>query len=239
MSAGASPTEGDRTTQAQDESVTKRKEQEAADKAAADAFAANRQREVYEIKGKIKAIDEENQAMADAGQTAQAMAFQRAQDQDRWQKEREAGGVKQGIVGRIMGRGDLDMQGAADREMRMALDDDFRKQEVNAEKQAARADNRRKRLADMAEKERKRIGIGRDALTGELVADQPGRRLSPRMRRILEAGNKAQAAEQNRQNLEALQRRAAEAAIKTQEQAILTAENTKKIRELQEKIMGP
>jgi hypothetical protein len=168
----------------------------------------------------IDGIEAQNEAIQDLGAEASKMAFQRAIDQKRFNEQAQAGGEKQGIVGRIMGRGDLDIQGVADRDMKAALDDDFRRQEADAERQVTRADNRRKKLLDMARK-----------------AGSEGRARSPQLQRVWDAERKATDAADLRNNLDQLQKRAAEASIEAQKNALETAENTREIKRMQKELL--
>lgn len=220
ISAGDTPEAGDRAMAAEDEAAKKRAEQAAEDKRIADEYAANKQREAYAIQEKIKAIEKENTAIKDQGEEAQNEALQREMQKQRLQDRAEAAGVRRDFIGRLAGRGDMDFRAAADRAAQIAIDPKEAKAERNAERQEERT--------------RKRWGKLQEIAKEQLFSGRP---LSPAAKRALDAAAKQDEAKQIEEDRKKLERDSAKAQIKAAILAQETADNTRKIKEMQEQLL--
>jgi hypothetical protein len=191
----------------------------------------------------IAGLDAQNDALDKAAVERADRAREDNVRKNQWEAEAQRAGVKQGFIGRILGRGDQDMQGEADRQMKMALDDDFRKQEKNAEKAVARAEARKAKLLGMgananAKRLREQGRMEWIDVNGDNMPDVEvvKKGVDPRLRRLQIAEALENLNLKNKANLAQLQERAAKAAIDAAADAAKTAANTKRIKELQEQI---
>lgn len=169
---------------------------------------AGKEKQAYQ--DTLKKDNEEAQARIDAEGDE---AVQRAMQVKNFEAQRDAMGKKQSLVGRLMGRADLDPRAAVDRESRLALDNDFRKSEAHAEKLVARQERRAAALLKRAE-------------------DPRQRRYSPQLQRIFEADQKQAALAKVEEDLKLRQKQAAEAQIKMAADTALIKANTAEIKDL-------
>jgi hypothetical protein len=215
-SAGGSVTENDKST-AKAEAAKKAKE-DAAKKEIEDLEASRKLRE-YGIQQEIDGVKEIEKARDEEQEAEKVQARQDAQQKTGWEEKSKAGQGKRTALERIMGRPDLNLAQQADRETKLALDDDFRRSEKDKDREFKRAEDRTKALSKRAENMFK-----------------SGMKLSPQLQRIWDADIKQAEAANVQKNLDEIQKRANEATIKAQLDAAETAKNTLKIKELQEQI---
>jgi hypothetical protein len=237
ISAGDTPEAGDRSRAAEDDAERAKQAQAVEDKRIADEYAANRQREIYATQEKIKAVESENEVISTRGSERQRQAIQDADERQRLTEEAKAAAFDPGTMGRLMGQGGRDMQAQADYATRMALDNDFRRRELQQQRQVDRAERRRKQIVSDATKSLTRWGFDKGT-TGMSEADWKAfEKRDPRAARVLKAEAAQAAAEANKQNLEQLQRRAAEAAIQAQKDTAVIAKNTAAIKDLKDSLV--
>jgi len=218
ISTGATPESGDRIMAEQDKEKAAKEAQATADKKAADDYAAGKQLEAYAIHKKIKAIEEENTVIKETGEKAKEASFQGMLEQKRWKDAAEQAGKKQGLIGRLMGRGDRDFGAEADRASKIALDDDFRKQEAKADRSQKRQEYRAAQLLARA-------------------SNPDQRKYSPQLQRIFDADQKQQAAEKLRQQEKKREEDAWKAQIDSLIEAKKTADNTKVLADLTKQLL--
>ena len=192
------------------------------------------QQEIADLEGKIKGKEAENAAIAQRGEARRDEAMQDAEKRRRFEEEAKAAGSKPGLMGRLMGQNERDMQAQADYETRIAMDDNFRRSEKQQQQQVDRADRRRQRLIKSAGESLRRWCRDKDTIGMTEQDWKDFEKRDPRAARLLKADAAQQAAEANRQNMEDLQKRAAEAAIQAQKDAAETAKNTAGIKDLKD-----
>lgn len=230
ISGGGSPLDYDRMIAEED---ARAKAEKAASDEARRKAEQERQMRNLETQRKIDPLEAANKTLKSEQSDIKRADEDRRERADRLKREVDDAAVRQNLEGRLMGRGDRDQQANADYQSKRALDSTFDRQERDADRQQSRAERRRALLVREASKALGRFMPNKTVLSDEeqsaLMAKLP-----PRLRKILQAEKMQEKAARDKQNLEQLQRDAAQAqldSVKLQQQI---ADNTDAIADLKQ-----
>lgn len=189
------------------------------------------------LESAIKPLEADNRALEQRGQEREAAALQATLKRQGIEEAVKAAGFEPGAIGRMVGQGARDMQAQADYLTRTALDDNFRRSEQQQSRQVARTQRRNDRLVALAEQSRVRFKGFEGNTTGVTPEEEAKwRKMNPRLARVLDAAKSQEAAKRNKENLEQLQRDAAQATIDAAKDTMKIRDNTAAIKELRDEL---